>query len=92
MDEVLLKQLVRQLKILNMWIAIGGTLMLVAFLVCIFLLFKVVTFMQDTSDKLNALQDKTQNSLNIQKQLCESDTFSGFLERKSELCSPQAAE
>jgi hypothetical protein len=56
MDEILLKQLVRQLKILNLWIAIGGTLLLISFLVCIFLLFKMVTFMQDTSDRLTSIQ------------------------------------
>lgn len=86
MDEVLLRQLVRQLRIINLWITIGGTLLLAAFAVCIFLLFKIVTFVQDTSESVNNLQQKTQDSLNVQKRLCDSDKFGSFLEEKSKVC------
>lgn len=86
MDEALLRQLVRQLKILNIWISIAGTLTLVAFAIIIFLLFKVVTFVQDTSDKISSLEQKTQNTLNVQKQLCDNNSISQFLQNKSDLC------
>jgi hypothetical protein len=86
MDEALLRQMVRQLKILNLWITIGGTLMLAAFAVCLYMLFKVVTFVQNTSDKLTSIQDNTQNTLNIQKQLCSSNTFSDLVRGRSDYC------
>lgn len=86
MDDALLKQLIRQMKILNTWITIFGTLILVAMAIVIYFVFKVVTFVQDTSNKLNSIQQSTQNTLNIQKQLCSSNTVSDFLNRRSEYC------
>lgn len=86
MDEQLLRQLTRQLKILNIWITIVGTLILAAIITCIFLLFKVVTFVQDTSDKLTSIQDNTKDSLNLQKQLCDSKTFGSLLKDRSQTC------
>lgn len=86
MDEQLLRQLARQLKILNIWITIVGTLILASIIICIYLLFKVVTFVQNTSDRVTNIQDNTKNSLNLQKQLCDSKTFGNFLENRSEVC------
>lgn len=86
MDEVLLKQLVRQMKILNIWISVFGTLILVAMIICLYLVFRVVTFVQDTSNKLNSIQENTQNTLNVQKQLCSSDNISDFLKNRSDYC------
>ncbi len=86
MDEVLLRQLVRQMKILNIWITVFGTLILVALIICLYLVFRVVTFVQDTSNKLNSIQENTQNTLNVQKQLCSSDNISGFLKGRSDYC------
>lgn len=86
MDEALLRQLTRQLKILNIWISIIGTLILAAIVICIFLLFKVVTFVQDTSDRITSIQDNTKNTLNVKNQLCESKTLTNLLEDRSKLC------
>lgn len=89
MDEVLLRQLVRQMKVLNIWITVFGTLILAALLICLYMVFKVVTFVQDTSNKLNSIQENTQNTLNVQKQLCSSDNISGFLKDRSDYCKQQ---
>jgi hypothetical protein len=89
MDEVLLRQLVRQLKILNTWITIVGGLILAVIIVCAFLLFKVVTFVQDTSDKVNNLQQKTEDNLNVKKQICESNSIGNLLENRSSLCEAE---
>lgn len=86
MDEVLLRQLIRQMKVLNLWISIFGTLILVALIVCIYLVFRVVTFVQDTSNRLNSIQENTQNTLNVQKQLCDSDSVGSFLSKRSDYC------
>lgn len=87
MDQALLAQLTRQLKILNFWITIFGSLILVSFIIIIFLLFKVVSFVQDTSQKVSDLQEKTSSTLNVKQQLCDSKSLTDFLQDKSELCT-----
>lgn len=89
MDEALLRQLVRQMKILNIWISIVGGLILVTIAICAFLLFKVVTFVQDTRDSVNNLQQKTEDSLNVKQQLCESDSIGSFFQDRGKLCKEQ---
>ncbi len=86
MHETLLKQLTRQLKILNFWITLFGSLILISFVIIILLLFKVVTFVQDTSQKVSDLQQKTSNTLNVEKQLCANKSFSDFLQDKTDVC------
>lgn len=87
MDEVLLRQLVRQLKILNIWIAVVGTIILASIIVCIFLLFKVVTFVQNTSDRVTNLQQKTEKSLDVRQQVCDNNSISDLLQDRSEFCA-----
>ncbi|HSH17985.1 MAG TPA: hypothetical protein VK978_01240 [Candidatus Saccharimonadales bacterium] len=87
MDDVLLKQLIRQLKILNIWITIVGGLILVSVIVIAILLFKVFTFVADTKNSVTSLQQKTEDSLNVKKQICENDSFGSFLNNKSEICT-----
>jgi hypothetical protein len=87
MDEVLLKQLVRQLKILNIWISIVGTLILTSLIICIVLIYKVVTFVQHTADQVTSIQQKTENSLNVKSQLCDNNSIRSFLKDKSQVCS-----
>ena len=48
MDEVLVRQLVRQLKIINFWITLFGTVIVVALIVLGILVFKVATFVRTT--------------------------------------------
>lgn len=86
MDEQLIKQLTRQLKILNIWISIVGVTILAAIIVCIVLLFKVVTFVQNTSDRITNIQDSTKKSLNVREQICASKSISSFLQNRSEIC------
>lgn len=86
MDEILLKQLLRQVKILNFWISVVGVLVLVSLAICGFLLFKVVTFVQDTRDSVNNLQQRTEDTLNVRKQICESDSVGSLFQDRSDLC------
>lgn len=86
MNEELTKQLTRQLKLLNIWISVFGTLIIISFLIIIFLLFKVVTFVQDTSQKVSDLQQKASQSVDVRSQLCKSDSVGSFLQDKSDVC------
>jgi sensor histidine kinase regulating citrate/malate metabolism len=86
MDEVLLRQLVRQLKILNFWITTVGLLILAAIVICIVLLIKIVAFVHNTESKITDLQQKTTQSLNVKQQLCTNKSISDFLQNKSTVC------
>ena len=86
MNEQLTKQLIRQLKILNIWLAIFGITMIVGFVVIGVLIFKIVTFMQDASDKINRLEQRTQDTLNIQNDLCSSDNLGSLIKRNTDIC------
>lgn len=72
MDEHLQRQLVKQLKIINFWITFFGTLFIVAFLILGVLIFKVVTFMRSTEQKITDFQSKTSQTLNVKDDLCKS--------------------
>ena len=79
MDEILLKQLVRQLKIINFWIASFGLLFLATLVVVAVLIFKMVTFVQSTEQKLSDLQSKTQSTLDLKQQACDNSSISKLL-------------
>lgn len=87
MNEQLLKQLVRQMKIMNFWITLFGSLFLVAILVAGFLLWQLVTFINETNHKIDAIKTQTSDSLNVKKQACEgTNEFSKWLQRSTEAC------
>ena len=75
MDEKLQKQLIRQLKLLNFWITLFGSLLLIGLLIVGFFLFQVVSAVQQTADRIKALQDETTQRLDVQAQLCEGTSF-----------------
>jgi len=77
MDEVLVRQLVRQLKIINLWITLFGTVIVVALIVLGILVFKVATFVRTTEQKVSDLQQKTVNTLNVKDDICKSSVLSG---------------
>lgn len=84
MDQtVLLKQLVRQVKILNVWVSIFGTLFLLTLAICGFLIFKMVTFVQTSTQKISDIQAKTSQTLNLQNDICGNTTITGFLGTKA---------
>lgn len=74
------------MKILNFWISVVGVLILVSIAICGFLLFKVVTFVEDTRNSVNNLQQKTEDSLNVKKQICDSDSIGSLFQDRSDLC------
>lgn len=89
MDEVLLRQLARQLKLLNFWISVMGTLILIAFAITLFMLFKVYSFVQDTSRQIDSIQDRTRSTLDVRQQICDSDSFGAALQKRSDVCKAE---
>ena len=75
MNEELQKQLVRQLKILNFWITLFGTAVIICAGIIGVLLFKTFTFVERTSNKLNDIEQKTVQALNVKDKLCASSSL-----------------
>lgn len=86
MDEVLLRQLTRQLKLLNFWITSVGVLLFAAIAVCIFMLIKVLTFVNHTESQISNLQNKTEQSLNIKQKVCGNSSIANYLQGKTDAC------
>lgn len=77
------RALVRQLRNINRWLAVFGVLVLGSLAVMMFLLFQVVTFVRDTSDRLQSAGD----SVNVQRQACDSDgAFGEFIRTRTGFC------
>lgn len=85
MDDVLLKQILRQLKLLNVWITVFGTLILISLAVAGVVLYKLVTFANESFQSINNFQAKAEQSLDVKSQLCEGDNAS-ILRQTTKLC------
>jgi len=72
MNEQLTKQLVCQMKILNFWVTLFGSLFVVAIVIIGFLLWQVVSFVNQTNQKIDEVRQATADSLNVSKKACET--------------------
>lgn len=87
MDTELQKQLVRQLKTLNRWFKLFASIILILILVLAYLIFRVITFVHDTDQKLENLQHLTSQKLDIKQRACEGDgNVSGIIRDKTRAC------
>ncbi len=86
MDEALLRQLTRQLKLLNFWITFFGVLFLIGFIVLGILIYKVVSFTHSAETKITNLQQTTSQTLDVQKQLCDTKSLGSFLQKETSAC------
>jgi len=86
MDDIVAKQLIRQLKIMNLWISIFGTLILAVLLVLGYLVFKVVTFVHDTNEKIETISTQTRESLDFKSKVCKSDSVGDLLMSRTDIC------
>ena len=87
MDELLLKQLVRQLRVLNIWISIFGSLILAVLIIVGILVFRVVTFVNDTNKKVETFTQQTKQSLDIKSQACDTKSLGNILKDKTSVCN-----
>lgn len=87
MNEELQKQLLHQLKVIKFWMTLFGTLLLVSILIISYLLFKVFTFVRNTSNSIDKLKGQASN-LNIKNQLCDgSNGFTDLVKNKTDACN-----
>lgn len=77
------RQLLRQLKVMNFWISLFGTLLLVCLGIMLYLIFQIVGFVNDTNQRISEVRD----NLDVQSRACESDnSFGGWLRDSTDLC------
>lgn len=86
MDEVLLKQLIRQLKIMNFWISVYGALILVVLAVMGYMVYRMVTFVNDTNKKIDNITTQTKESLDFKSKVCNSDSIGELLANRTDIC------
>lgn len=79
MNEDLQRQLIKQLKLLNFWITFFGVFFVVTLVVLGFMLFQLISFMQDTADKFETLQRETRQSLDVKQKICNDSTASRLI-------------
>lgn len=75
MNDVLLKQLVRQVKILNFWVSFFGILFIATFVIAGILLFKAITYLHDAQKSIQNIQTKTSQTLDVQDQACGNSSL-----------------
>jgi hypothetical protein len=78
--------LVRQLRIMNIWISIFGTLILVVLAVLGVMVYKVVTFVNDTNTKIDNITTQTKETLDFKQRFCETEGVGGFLRDRTDAC------
>ena len=76
-DDKLARELTRQLKIINFWISLFGSIIVITLLILGLLIFKVVTYVESTEQKVSDLRQKTVNTLNVKDDLCKNSVLSG---------------
>ena len=86
MDDVLLRKVSRQLKLLNFVVSFFGLLILASFVVSAVLLFKAVTFARSEATKIDNLQKQATQSLNVKQQLCSDSSLQALLQSTGTTC------
>jgi len=80
------KKLTKQLRWLNINLTFFGVLGIAGLVVMAFLLFQVLVFVKDAGDKLQSLQQTTEQ-LDVKSQVCNgTDSFSNFLKTNTDAC------
>lgn len=87
MDDVLMRKLVRRLGWLNGLVTFFGVVFLAAFIIAGILLYRAVTLIHASEQKITDLQTQTTQTLNAQKQLC-SGSASSIVKQYTSLCQP----
>jgi predicted PurR-regulated permease PerM len=85
-QEVLLRKIRRQLRWLNVVLSFFGILILVGFIISGILLYKLVTFTHNAESKIDNLQSKATQSLDVQKQACDNSELSTLLKSANISC------
>lgn len=76
MNDIVAKQMVRQLKLLNFWITFFGSLIIITLLIVGFFIFKVVNTINKTQQQFTDLKNQTTQTLNLKDDICDNNLLS----------------
>jgi len=85
-EQLLLKQLTRQLKLLNIWITIFGTIILIALIALAILVYQAISFTRSVSEKVDTTQQSIRDNLNVRDRVCSGQADDSLLNRYSNIC------
>ena len=83
MNDETARELTKQLKRLNFWVTMFGSLFLVAIATVGLLLVQVFLFMKTTTEKVQAVQQ----TVDVKTKVCNGeDSVSRFIQKNTEVC------
>ncbi len=86
MDEALARQLLRQMKIIKRLLTFFTLLFIASLIVGGIVMYKVVTFVNQTSKQISDFQQKTGQNIDLRDQLCSNQSISAYLPDKGAIC------
>ena len=84
MNDELGRQILRQQKIMNFWLAFFGSLIILSLLVVGFFMFQAFMFLRNAEQKINTIQNQTTQTLDVKSDLCKNEFV-----RDSAFCKQQ---
>lgn len=81
-----INKLSRQLRAIKVMMAVFMTIVLVSLAVLGYMVWTVVSFTRDVTEKVTNIQTSTTEALDFKSKVCDSDTIGSFLSDKSDLC------
>ncbi|HEX8389952.1 MAG TPA: hypothetical protein VF597_00860 [Candidatus Saccharimonadales bacterium] len=83
LNEQLLRQLVRQMKIINFWITLFGTIVVAAIIALGILIFQVVKVIEHTNEQLSGVTSQLKSSVDVKSDVCGgSGDVAAFLQAR----------
>ncbi len=87
-NEKVQKQLLRQMRIINFWISLFGSIVIIGIIVMIYILWQVMSFVHDTNKRIDNIKNSTTDSLNLQKKACEgTGSLADYFKKNTDICN-----
>lgn len=81
------RKLIRQLRLMNIWITLFGVILSVVLIVFVFFIYKAVSYVHTASDNISNIENKTSSTLDVQQQLCKDNSaFSAVIKDQTSIC------
>ncbi len=86
MDEQLLRKVSHQLRTIKLMLGFFFCMLLSLLGILGFIAYKVITFTHDISTKINSLESKTSQTLDLKTKICDNKSLVGLLGSNNDLC------
>ncbi len=87
MDDKLQRRILRQLRILNFWIASTVVLLLLTLGLLAFMAYRALGFINETRQQIQRMQQQTQEAVDLQAKLCGGGgSVAALLRESTDIC------